>query len=489
MKYVKQFDEHDDYTLYVEDDPILPNISKCDAERHVHYNPVKFKYIPLTFKVLSNGVIKFTASNEEYTRTLQYNKNNTEWVSITSSLNGTEISVEPGDEVAFKGDNTNGLSYWNGLSGNENLEYFNTFRNTTCIFHLYGNIMSLINSQDYVNATLSDTVEQFAQLFCQVKGLRSAKNLILPNITQPYLYYSTFERSGITEAPYLPATTLAIGSYCQMFLVCNQLHSVQPILQAETVPKNGYNNMFAETAITKGPEIMATSVGDNGFWNMFEGCEKMTQGPSILRPTDLSGTTQCYRGMFKECYNLQTAPQLPATKVGKQSYLYMFQNCRSLVNPPVLPATVLGEGCYSGMFNNCWTLASAPTLPATELGTQCYYRMFLNCRALTTAPALPATTLTTSCYGLMFNGCTSLTASPILPAPTLVATCYQQMFQGCTSLNEITCWASDFSATNCLQNWVSNVSGTGTFIKDSTVTNWPTGNSGIPNNWTVQDAS
>lgn len=461
MKYVKQFDEHDDYTLYVEDDPVLPNVSKCDAERHVHYNPAKFKYIPFTFKVLSNGVIKFTASNEEYTRTLQYNKNNTEWISITSSLNGSEISVEPGDEVAFKGDNTNGLSYWNGLSGDDNLEYFNTFRNTTCLFHLYGNIMSLINSQDYVNATLSDTVEQFAQLFYQVKGLKSAKNLILPNITQPYLYLSTFERSGITEAPYLPATTLAIGSYCQMFLVCNQLHSVQPILQAETVPKNGYNNMFAETAITKAPEIMATIVGDNALWNMFEGCESMTQGPSILRAMDLSGTTQCYRGMFKECYNLQTAPQLPATKVGKQSYLYMFQNCRSLVNPPVLPATVIAESSYNAMFNNCWTLANIPSLPAVPT-KNCYYRMFENCKALTSVNVGVAQPLAEGSYQLMFNGC--------------------------TNLNTVSCPASDISATNCLTNWMQNVASTGTFNKNPNVT-YPSGKSGIPENWTINDIS
>lgn len=78
MKYVKQFDEHDDYTLYVEDDPVLPNVSKCDAERHVHYNP-KFVSVPLTFDIKSDGVIKWTAANDASPLTIKYSKNGGEW--------------------------------------------------------------------------------------------------------------------------------------------------------------------------------------------------------------------------------------------------------------------------------------------------------------------------------------------------------------------------------------------------------------------------
>ena len=36
--------------------------------------------------------------------------------------------------------------------------------------------------------------------------------------------------------------------------------------------------------------------------------------------------------------------------------------------------------------------------------------------------------------------------------------------------------------------WVKGVSSTGTFVKNPNMTSWPTGVSGIPNNWTVQDA-
>ena len=62
------------------------------------------------------------------------------------------------------------------------------------------------------------------------------------------------------------------------------------------------------------------------------------------------------------------------------------------------------------------------------------------------------------------------------------------MFYGCTSLNYIKCLATDISATDCTNNWVSGVSSTGTFVKASSMKFWPTGNSGIPTGWAKQDA-
>lgn len=97
---------------------------------------------------------------------------------------------------------------------------------------------------------------------------------------------------------------------------------------------------------------------------------------------------------------------------------------------------------------------------------------------------LPATTLTRACYYDMFDLCSNLTTAPDLPATTLVQQCYGRMFAACSSLNYIKCLATDISATNCLYNWVLNVSSTGTFVKDANTT-WPTGDNGIPLNWTV----
>jgi hypothetical protein len=115
--------------------------------------------------------------------------------------------------------------------------------------------------------------------------------------------------------------------------------------------------------------------------------------------------------------------------------------------------------------------------------------MFHGCTSLTEAPELPATTLADYCYGGMFMGCTSLTTAPELPATTLANECYRHMFSGCTALTSITCLATNISARDCTNNWVSSVASNGTFTKAVSMNSWTSGVSGIPSNWTVEDAS
>ena len=149
----------------------------------------------------------------------------------------------------------------------------------------------------------------------------------------------------------------------------------------------------------------------------------------------------------------------------------------------ILPSQTLTRACYAEMFKSCVYLTAAPELPALTLADSCYAEMFYGCRSLTTAPELPATTLANSCYGGMFNRCSGLTTSPDLPAETLVYNSYNSMFYNCSSLNSIKCLATDISATNCTNLWVSGVSNTGTFTKAESMNNWTIGTSGIPSGW------
>ena len=98
-------------------------------------------------------------------------------------------------------------------------------------------------------------------------------------------------------------------------------------------------------------------------------------------------------------------------------------------------------------------------------------------------------TLRTGCYYGMFYLCTLLTTAPVLPATTLVTACYENMFNGCSSLNYVKCLASETESGSHDQtnNWLSGVSSSGTFVKDANIT-WPSGESGIPSGWTVQNA-
>lgn len=227
-------------------------------------------------------------------------------------------------------------------------------------------------------------------------------------------------------------------------------------------------------------------VNNNQFTSMFKGCTNVIDASKLLLPATTL-TENCYTNMFYGCTSLVNPPALPATTLAQYCYNNMFQGCTSLVNAPALPATTLASDCYSVMFKGCTSLVSAPTLPATTLADYCYQYMFSGCTSLVNAPALPATTLASNCYGNMFAGCTSLVKAPALHATTLNSKCYNNIFKGCSKLNYIKAMFTTSPSTNYMENWVSGVSASGTFVKNSAAT-WENsfGTSGIPSGWTVE---
>lgn len=130
--------------------------------------------------------------------------------------------------------------------------------------------------------------------------------------------------------------------------------------------------------------------------------------------------------------------------------------------------------------------ASNLILPATTLTSYCYRAMFAGCSQLETPPKLPATELAIECYSNMFES-TAITASPVLPASTLVDRCYFAMFVSCFYINRVDCYAEDISATNCTYAWLSNAPNSGVFVKSASMSSWPSGTSGIPSGWTVEN--
>lgn len=167
-------------------------------------------------------------------------------------------------------------------------------------------------------------------------------------------------------------------------------------------------------------------------------------------------------------------------------YYNIFQGCTSLTTAPELPATTLAQSCYESMFDNCTSLMQAPELPATTIATNCYSRMFYNCFSLTQAPELPATTLAVGCYSNMFSNCSSLVQAPELPATTLQFNCYLNMFRGCSELNYVKAmFVTNQRLDTYLQQWLKNVSPTGTFVKNKDAT-WGNTDAGIPSGWTVE---
>ena len=250
-----------------------------------------------------------------------------------------------------------------------------------------------------------------------------------------------------------------------------------------TISDYQFASLFNNTKVVNAENLVlpATTLNRSCYFEMFQGCTSLTTTPE-LPATTLAN--YCYQYMFKGCRSLVNAPELPAETLANYCYCCMFLGCTSLTTAPNLPATTLAEYCYDEMFTGCTSLVTAPTLPATTLAEYCYSGMFNGCTGLTSAPELPATTLADGCYYDMFRGCTSLTTAPVLPATTLTLSCYSHMFYGCTNLNYIKCLATDKSAIECTNSWVSSVASSGTFVKNSAAS-WTTGDDGIPTGWTV----
>ena len=88
------------------------------------------------------------------------------------------------------------------------------------------------------------------------------------------------------------------------------------------------------------------------------------------------------------------------------------------------------------------------------------------------------------CFTNLFRNCAQLTTAPELPAPVLTEGCYSGMFKDCSHLSHVECLATDISATDCVDDWLSGISQEGTFVKADGV-QWPSGADGIPNGWTA----
>ena len=259
--------------------------------------------------------------------------------------------------------------------------------------------------------------------------------------------------------------------------------------QDATSFNNGsFANLFRDCAITDASELILglTSLNSWVYTSMFRGCSSLVTAPELPATTLAYG---CYYEMFNGCSSLTTAPELPATTLAGYCYSSMFSGCTSLTTAPELPATTLATKCYFWMFWGCSSLVTAPELPATTLAGDCYNGMFYGCTSLVTAPELPATTLANRCYYRMFNYCTSLVTTPELPATTLEYGCYDEMFYDCYSLKEVKAYFTDFSASECLDDWLTSTSSNGTFYGNNAMTeeNKTTFTSiYLPSTWTAE---
>ena len=121
-----------------------------------------------------------------------------------------------------------------------------------------------------------------------------------PTMTD-YCYYRMFSGcTSLTQAPALPATTLAVGCYWGMFNRCTNLTQA-PSLPATTLAPSCYRFMFEFTAITAIPRIMATTYATDSCKGMFDDIKTLnvysSSGPGHTYGWTAPASTYC-SGMF-----------------------------------------------------------------------------------------------------------------------------------------------------------------------------------------------
>ena len=87
-------------------------------------------------------------------------------------------------------------------------------------------------------------------------------------------------------------------------------------------PAYAYSNMFHGcTNLTQAPALPATTLADNCYESMFINCTSLTKAPAL--PATILAS-YCYYNMFLDCKSLTQAPALPATTLDSGCYMYMF---------------------------------------------------------------------------------------------------------------------------------------------------------------------
>ena len=153
-KYLRRFQTESEFNQERSENYIEPWVSLIGENDRVDYNKTEDEKLfetPFTIEALGSGDIKWKLKS----KSLQYSKNGGEWTTMTSA---TTIPVVQGDEIQFKGTNT---------------DYSGNTISAKTEFNIKGNIMSLTNGDNFVGAD-SVGASAFRGLFSGCTAVTSA---------------------------------------------------------------------------------------------------------------------------------------------------------------------------------------------------------------------------------------------------------------------------------------------------------------------------
>lgn len=208
-KYIKLFNSHQAYEDFIEsEDFILPNVSRCDSEKDVHYTPKVIGYQDqyLTFVPLENSTFSYSNRNVEYSL-----DNGQTWTTLTA---GTSTpTVNAGNYILWRGT----------LSSTQSVGTFSATGN----FDVQGNVVSLAHGVDFDLYSKIDI--DYSHLFENNTKVINAENLILPKLNNNYCGFMGMFRgcTNLKKAPEIPdfaSSTYTLADQLQnMFYQCTSL--------------------------------------------------------------------------------------------------------------------------------------------------------------------------------------------------------------------------------------------------------------------------
>ena len=380
-----------------------------------------------------------------------------------------------------------------------------------CYYAMFKNCTSLVTAPYLPAWAVADS--SYRQMFMGCTSLENPPYILPCDIIDDRCYAHMFANcTSLKRAPILAQRFfgLAEAEYYAMFSGCSSLNYVECYL-SYTASQSYYHTGY-----------MFSGVSQTGTFVLMDGADVGATGHAGI-PTGWNVEKRSfdpeneYLQITSNSSNVTTTAQVRFNKPGLMyswDHGYTWHDewaDRSLIPPmetTLLKATGLtaedstsdtpGIGTFtldgtSSGFNvrgNIMSLVYGDDFKGkTEIQDHQFEALFKGIKYLANAKdlILPSTELTNSCYKDMFNGCSGLTTSPDLNASTLEDNCYESMFSGCSSLKNITCLATDISATDCTKDWTNGVAASGTFVKKDSMSSWTTGVNGIPDGWSVLD--